>query len=189
MYHVTADNAFPYRLCGGQQDSGSACVRQSRHGRRDHVPRLASGGHRRVRHGRARSEESRSGLRRARTTCRCTTADRADDARSVRAGGRGAAAAASEPPARTVRTQPLIWSPKDPQCALLRDERRVEDHQRRPQLDAHQRRSRRAQTWEVPANAGKYASHRDTGADGHRSPRSRRRRSTSTCSGPAPAMA
>ncbi|HXY31795.1 MAG TPA: hypothetical protein VEI06_13895 [Gemmatimonadaceae bacterium] len=29
MYHVTADNAFPYRLCGGQQESGSACV-QSR---------------------------------------------------------------------------------------------------------------------------------------------------------------
>lgn len=27
MYHVTADNAFPYRLCGGQQDAGSACVR------------------------------------------------------------------------------------------------------------------------------------------------------------------
>jgi photosystem II stability/assembly factor-like uncharacterized protein len=27
MYHVTADNAFPYRLCSGQQESGSACVR------------------------------------------------------------------------------------------------------------------------------------------------------------------
>jgi len=26
MYHVNADNAFPYRLCGGQQESGSACV-------------------------------------------------------------------------------------------------------------------------------------------------------------------
>jgi photosystem II stability/assembly factor-like uncharacterized protein len=26
MYHVTADDDFPYRLCGGQQDSGSACV-------------------------------------------------------------------------------------------------------------------------------------------------------------------
>ncbi|HUR21423.1 MAG TPA: hypothetical protein VMZ90_11480, partial [Vicinamibacterales bacterium] len=26
MFHVMTDNAFPYRVCGGQQDSGSACV-------------------------------------------------------------------------------------------------------------------------------------------------------------------
>jgi photosystem II stability/assembly factor-like uncharacterized protein len=26
MFHITTDNAFPYRVCGGQQDSGSACV-------------------------------------------------------------------------------------------------------------------------------------------------------------------
>ncbi len=26
FYHVTADNAYPYRLCGGQQESGSACI-------------------------------------------------------------------------------------------------------------------------------------------------------------------
>ncbi len=26
MYHVTTDMNFPYRVCGGQQDSGSACV-------------------------------------------------------------------------------------------------------------------------------------------------------------------
>jgi photosystem II stability/assembly factor-like uncharacterized protein len=26
FYHVAADNAFPYRLCSGQQESGSACV-------------------------------------------------------------------------------------------------------------------------------------------------------------------
>ena len=29
FYHVNADNDFPYRVCGGQQESGSACV-QSR---------------------------------------------------------------------------------------------------------------------------------------------------------------
>jgi len=27
MFHVSTDNAFPYRVCGGQQESGSACVR------------------------------------------------------------------------------------------------------------------------------------------------------------------
>ncbi len=26
MYHANTDNAFPYRVCGGQQESGSACV-------------------------------------------------------------------------------------------------------------------------------------------------------------------
>jgi photosystem II stability/assembly factor-like uncharacterized protein len=29
FYHVTTDNAFPYRVCGGQQESGSVCI-QSR---------------------------------------------------------------------------------------------------------------------------------------------------------------
>ncbi|MBI1875244.1 MAG: glycoside hydrolase [Acidobacteria bacterium] len=29
MYHVTTDNAFPYRVCSGQQESGSVCI-QSR---------------------------------------------------------------------------------------------------------------------------------------------------------------
>ncbi len=26
LYHVTTDNSWPYRVCGGQQESGSACV-------------------------------------------------------------------------------------------------------------------------------------------------------------------
>jgi len=26
LYHVTADNAFPYRVCSGQQESGSVCI-------------------------------------------------------------------------------------------------------------------------------------------------------------------
>jgi photosystem II stability/assembly factor-like uncharacterized protein len=27
MYHVSTDNSFPYRVCSGQQESGSACIR------------------------------------------------------------------------------------------------------------------------------------------------------------------
>jgi photosystem II stability/assembly factor-like uncharacterized protein len=42
FYHVSADNAFPYRVCGGQQESGSACVAsRSDHGQigvRDWTP-------------------------------------------------------------------------------------------------------------------------------------------------------
>src|SRR6185295_1225863 len=26
FYHVSTDNAFPYRVCGGQQESGSVCI-------------------------------------------------------------------------------------------------------------------------------------------------------------------
>ena len=55
MYHVAADNAFPYRLCSGQQESGSACIFEPRQLRRHHLPRLATGGSGRVRLRRARS--------------------------------------------------------------------------------------------------------------------------------------
>ena len=64
MYHVNADNAFPYRVCGGQQESGSACVVEPRQRRPDHLPRLASGRRRRVRLRRARSARPEHRLRR-----------------------------------------------------------------------------------------------------------------------------
>ena len=41
LYHVAADNAFPYRVCSGQQESGSACVSSRGNDGADHVPRLA----------------------------------------------------------------------------------------------------------------------------------------------------
>ena len=74
------------------------------------------------------------------------------------------------------------------QRAVLRDRRRVEDHQRRPQLDPHQRRSDAADV----GGAGQRRQvclHRDAGAGWDRSPRSRPRRSTSTCCGRAPTTA
>ena len=40
FYHVSTDNAFPYRVCGGQQESGSACVASRGNDGADHVPRM-----------------------------------------------------------------------------------------------------------------------------------------------------
>ncbi len=149
MYHVTADNAFPYRLCGGQQDSGSACV--SSRGMDGEItfydwhpvgieeygmaapdpknPNLVYGG-------------------------KVSVYDRVTTQKlniTPPAGG------PRQPPARTVRTQPIVWSPKDPNVLFFatagvwkttnggRDWTPISGDLTR-------------QTWEVPANAGKYAS-------------------------------
>ena len=68
LYHVTADNAFPYRVCSGQQESGSACVASRGNDGADHLPRLAPGGRGGIRLRRARSARPRHRLRRASVT-------------------------------------------------------------------------------------------------------------------------
>jgi len=153
MYHVTADNAFPYRLCGGQQDSGSACVDSrgmdgeitfhdwhpvgiEEYGEAAPDPKnpdLVYGG-------------------------KVTVYDRrtAQKANVGPGGGRGAVPAGPEPPARTVRTQPLIWSPKDPNVLFYATagvwKTSNGGHSWTPISGDLTR-----QTWDVPANAGKYA--------------------------------
>src|SRR5205823_12694677 len=126
MYHVTADNAFPYRLCGGQQDSGSACVdSRSNDGAitfhdwhpvgieeygeaapDPNNPDLVYGGKVTV-YNRKTGQKQNVG----------PGGGRGGAAAGRGAAGRGTAAGtpapAPEPPGRTVRTQPLIWSPKD----------------------------------------------------------------------------
>src|SRR5213078_3849776 len=72
-------------------------------------------------------------------------------------GGRGAAASANEPPARTVRTQPLIWSPKDPNVLFYATAGVWKTSNGGHSWTAISGDLTR-QTWEVPANAGKYAS-------------------------------
>ena len=151
MYHVTADNGFPYRLCGGQQDAGSACV-QSRsndgmitfhdwhpaniqeYGIAAPDPRDPD-----IVFGSSRRDVTRYDRKTGQTT------NVGPDM-----GPRGG------PFNRDVRTMPLQWSPLDPDLLFYtsnvvwktRDRghswTRISPDLARP-------------TWEVPASAGKYA--------------------------------
>jgi photosystem II stability/assembly factor-like uncharacterized protein len=155
MYHVTADNAFPYRLCSGQQDSGSACV-DSR-GMDGEItfhdwhpvgieeygeaapdpknPNLVYGGKVSL-YNRLTSQKQNVG---------------------PPGGGRGGdPVPAGAPPARTVRTQPLIWSPKDPNVLFYATAGVWKTTNGGHSWTAISGDLTR-QTWDVPANAGKYA--------------------------------
>jgi len=158
MYHVTADNAFPYRLCSGQQDSGSACVDSrgmdgeitfhdwhpvgiEEYGEAAPDPKnpdLVYGGKVTV-YNRITGQKMNVG---------------------PPGGGRGGAVAdlpPDAPPARTVRTQPLNWSPKDPTVLFYGTagvwKTTNAGHSWTPISGDLTR-----QTWDVPTNAGKYAS-------------------------------
>ena len=157
MYHVTADNAFPYRLCSGQQDSGSACVDSrgmdgeitfhdwhpvgiEEYGEAAPDPKnpdLVYGGKVSV-YNRITSQKSAVG---------------------PSAGGRGGrgGAATDGPPPRTVRTQPLIWSPKDPHILFYGTSGVWKTSNGGHSWTAISGDLTR-QTWDIPANAGKYAS-------------------------------
>ena len=148
MYHVTADNAFPYRLCGGQQDSGSACV-DSR-GMDGEItfhdwhpvgieeygiaapdpkdPNLVYGGKVSV-YNRLTGQKANV----------------------------GPPVTGTEPPARTVRTQPVIWSPKDPNILFYATAGVWKTANGGHSWTAISGDLTRP-TWDTPANAGKYAS-------------------------------
>jgi hypothetical protein len=154
MYHVTADNAFPYRLCGGQQDSGSACV-DSRGMDGEitfhdwHPVGIEE-------YGMAAPDPKNPDLvygGKVTVYNRVTT----QKMTITPGGGRGAAAGPNEPPARTVRTQPIIWSPKDPNVLFFATAgvwKTTNGGRSWTAISGDLTR----QTWEVPANAGKYAS-------------------------------
>jgi photosystem II stability/assembly factor-like uncharacterized protein len=152
VYHVTADNAFPYRVCGGQQDSGSICVDSrsddgeitfhdwhpvniQEYGIAAPDPRDPD-----LVYGSARTNVSRYDRRTGQT------ASVGPDA-----------AARGEQYGRNVRTMPLIWSPVRPDVLYYASNAvwRSIDHARSwtrisPDLAR--------QTWDAPVSAGKYAS-------------------------------
>ncbi len=135
LYHVTADNAFPYRVCSGQQESGSVVHREPRQLRRDHRSRLAAGRRRRVRLRRARSARSRHRLRRPKVTRFDRRTGQTSGVGPV--GGRGGVGGAPGN-FRQVRTMPVVFSRGRPDVAVLRQQHAVEDDRRRAELEADQ---------------------------------------------------
>jgi photosystem II stability/assembly factor-like uncharacterized protein len=160
MYHVTADNAFPYRLCGGQQDSGSACVdSRSMDGEitfHDWHPVGIE------EYGMAAPDPKNPDLvygGKVSLYNRITAQKAAVGPPGSGRGGRGAEPepATPGPPPRTVRTQPLIWSPKDPNLLFFATAGVWKTTNGGHSWTAISGDLTR-QTWDVPANAGKYGS-------------------------------
>ena len=154
MYHVTADNTFVYRVCGGQQDSGSACVAsRSMDGEitfhdwhpvniqeygiaapDPHDPELVYG-------------SMRTGVSLYNRRTAQTTLVGPDMSGKLPNGGAMN---------RNVRTMPIAWSPVDPNILFYVSNVvwKSTDHAHSwtrvsPDLTR--------QSWAVPANAGKYA--------------------------------
>ncbi|HEX8945897.1 MAG TPA: hypothetical protein VF785_22345, partial [Gemmatimonadaceae bacterium] len=152
MYHVSIDNSFPFRVCGGQQDSGSACVdSRSMDGEITfhdwHPVNIQEYG---VAAPDPKDPDLVYGSQRTnvslynRKTGQTTTLGPSADARGTAFG-------------RNVRTMPINWSPVDPSVMFYVSNVvwKTTDHAHSwtrisPDLAR--------QTWDVPATAGKYAS-------------------------------
>jgi photosystem II stability/assembly factor-like uncharacterized protein len=148
MYHVTTDNAFPYRVCGGQQDAGSACVdSRSMDGEITfhdwHPVNIQE-------YGIAASDPHDPDLVYGSMRNNISLYDR----RTMQTTLVGPDLTGFN---RNVRTMPIAWSPVDPHLLFYASNAvwKSADHGHswtRVSPDLAR------QSWEVPANAGQYAS-------------------------------
>ena len=151
VYHVTADNAFPYRVCGGQQDAGSVCVSsRSDDGEitfRDWHPANIS------EYGIAAPDPSDPDV--------VYGGGRTNVSRYDRRTGQTAqvgpdATARGDRYGRNVRTMPLIWSPVRPDVLYYTSNvvwKSVDHAHSWTRISPDLARA----TWDAPASAGKYA--------------------------------
>ena len=151
MYHVTADDAFPYRLCGGQQDSGSACVKsRSMDGRitfHDWHPVMIQ------EYGEAAPDPKNPDLVYGAAHTSVSLYDR-KTGQSHAVGPdieRGSAFG------RSVRTMPIIWSPVDKNLLLFATNAVWKTLNGGHSWTRISPDLTRGAAWPVPANAGKYA--------------------------------
>lgn len=151
MYHVSTDNSFPYRVCGGQQDSGSACVdSRSMDGEITfhdwHPVNIQEYG---VAASDPKDPDLVFGSQRTnvslynRKTGQTTTLGPPAEMRGTEFG-------------RNVRTMPINWSPVDPRVLFYTSNvvwKTVDQGHSWTRISPDLAR----QTWAVPATAGKYA--------------------------------
>ncbi|MEO6223590.1 MAG: glycoside hydrolase, partial [Vicinamibacterales bacterium] len=154
MYHASTDNSFPYRVCSGQQDSGSACVDS-----RGNDGEITFRDWRPVgiqEYGEAAPDPKNPDLVYGSSRNNVTVFNRkTGQTKNVGPNIAGDTDATGRAFNRNVRTQPLEWSPIDP--ALLYYAQNAVWSSR----DAGTSWTRISgdltrQTWAVPANTGKY---------------------------------
>jgi photosystem II stability/assembly factor-like uncharacterized protein len=155
MYHVSTDNAFPYRVCGGQQDSGSACVdSRSNDGQITfhdwHPVNIQE-------YGEAAPDPKNPDLVYGSSRTNVTLYNR----KTGQTKGVGPNLAAPDAAGRTynrnVRTMPLEWSPVNPNVLFYASNavwKTTDGGATWTRISGDLAR----QTWTPPASAGKYAS-------------------------------
>jgi photosystem II stability/assembly factor-like uncharacterized protein len=165
MYHVSTDDEFPYRVCGGQQDAGSACVAsRSMDGEitfhdwhpvniQEYGIAASDPADPDQVFGSMRNNVSLYNRKTGQTTFVGPEMD--NPAASGAAGSAVGPAAASYN--RNVRTMPIAWAPLDP-TTLYYVSNVVWKTRDRGQHWARISPDLARQSWPVPATAGKYAS-------------------------------